>query len=510
MSNVAKQTNKTRIKPVANKFYDICTFIIIFVSTVCVSLNVELFSDDFTYKQAGVCGFDQIVEFLKWHVTSYNGRTLIHFMEMMMLRYDFGFLIWKLFTGLLVYIFCFVSSRITVNDKSDYTKAILLSALCFFGINPCIWNESVFWVSGSFNYFIPTMMLIGLMFLVRRNPESKWIFPIGFICGATTEQVGMMTFGFFVILLLEHIVRARKVSVRYLVCCLISAAGYATVLFSPGTSSRVETQNEVTIKVLIENIITILQENWFGNTNLFTVIIPTTILISYFVLKHRKINNVLDKASVPAIVILWILTFFNIGIKGISVLNEGLGLNIAFPQKVNMIFFVLWLVYVFIYFAVFLLATVLIYKQKSDIMPFVFFILGFGSQIMMSVAGKSYFRTCLPMLFMIILFEVYSALILFKDIKNTGFVKKIKFLNGKKGMVIAISLLICICAVFVVFAIPNLYNTEEHKVGIEIVALSSEELKEFTDDLDEAYIKYYSNPKSDWNRRKDIMDFSKY
>ncbi|MBP3443067.1 MAG: hypothetical protein J6L62_09725, partial [Clostridia bacterium] len=125
-------------------------------------------------------------------------------------------------------------------------------------------------------------------------------------------------------------------------------------------------------------------------------------------------------------------------------------------------------------------------------------------------AGKSYFRTCLPMLFMIILFEVYSALILFKDIKNTGFVKKIKFLNGKRVMILAMALLVCLCAVFVVFAIPNLYNTEEHKVGMEIVALSDEELKDFTDGLDEAYIKYYSNPESDWNRRKDIMDFSKY
>lgn len=507
---VTKQTNGKRIKPEANRFYDICTFIIVFVSTVCVSLNVELFSDDFTYKQAGVCNFAQIIEFLKWHITSYNGRTLIHFMEMMTLRYDFGFFVWKLFTGLLVYAFCFVSSRIIAKDKSDYAKTILLSALCFFGVNPCIWNESVFWVSGSFNYFIPTIMFIGLMLLVRHKPDSKWIFLICFICGATTEQVGMMTFGFFVILLLEHIVRTRKVSLRYLFCCLISATGYATVLFAPGTSSRVETQNEVTAKVLIENIITIFQENWFGNTNLFTMVIPTTILISYLVLKYRKTNKILTKSIVPSVVVLWLLTIFNIGVKGISVLNEVLGLNITFSQRINMIFFVLWLLYVFVYFAIFLSATVLIYKQKSDVMPFMFFVLGFGSQIMMSVAGKSYFRTCLPMLFMIILFEVYSASMLIEDIKNTAFVKKIKFLNGKRVMILAMALLVCLCAVFVVFAIPNLYNTEEHKVGMEIVALSDEELKDFTDGLDEAYIKYYSNPESDWNRRKDIMDFSKY
>lgn len=508
------ERNKRNTNILKNKkigIYDIIVFSIIFIASVCISLNTELYLDDFTYKQAGVCGFNEIIRFLKWHISNYNGRTLIHFMEMMTLRYDFGFTVWKIFTGVLLCIFCFISAKITTVEKKDFSKATILTAICFFGVNPALWNESVFWLSGSFNYFIPTMMFFGLMLLVRYRPKSNWIFPVCFICGATTEQVGMVTFGFFVILFLEHLIRTRKISTRNLACCILSIVGYATVLLSPGTSSRLDTQSELDFKMFFENIVTIFQDNWFANFNLFVMIVMTTVCISYWLIKYRRSNKVLSKAVVPMLIVLWILTVFNIGIKGISILNEVFGLDIVFSKTINTLVFAVWLAYAFVYFVGFFLATVLIYVKKKDCFPFAFFVLGFGSQLMMSVAGRSYFRTCLAMWFMIILFEVYSYIKMWNDFKKTElFKRKEKLFNPMKIKGFSVVLLAVLCSAFIALEIPNLYKTEESLVNVEFSALDEEGLKEFTDGLVEDNIEYYSDPESDWNKRKDILDFSKY
>lgn len=493
------------------KLYEVFVYLIVFAASVCVSFNAELFNDDFTYKQASVCGINEIIQFLKWHINNYNGRTLVHVLEMMILRFDFGFTLWKVLTGVMVCAFCFIATRITTNDKSDFSKATILAALCFFGSSTSILNKSVFWLSGSYNYFVPTMMLLVLILLVKYRPDSKWIFPICFLCGATTEQVGMMTFGFFTILFLENIVRTHKISIRYIFYCLISAIGYATVLLSPGTSLRVETQNQNGIKYFAENLIIILQENLFGNIRLLVFIVATTAFTSYWLIKYRKSSKLISKICIPGVVILWVLTAFNIALKGISLLNEVFNVNINFPNRVDMLIFVVWLLYVSVYFISFLSATVLIYIEKKDCFPFVFFVLGFGSLIMMFVAGKSAPRTCLPMLLLIILFEIYSGVNMLNDLSQTEwFAKNKKLFNTKRIEVATVALLLAISAVFIVDSVPNLYNTDEKWAGVEIKPLNSEELKEFTDYLEKDFERFYSDPNSGWNERRDILDFSKY
>lgn len=491
-----------------NKAYLYGIFAVVFAASFSVLFSVGFFLDDFTYKQVSVCETDEILQFLKWHIENYNGRTLVHCLEMLFLRYDWGFLLWKVLSAILICAFVFVSSKIVTRDKNNFNIAASASILFLFGVSPYIWNESIYWLSGSFNYFIPMMLFLVLMLAVDRKPDSVWLCVLSFICGATTEQVGMMTVGLFVILIADKLVSRQKVPTALIFNLIASVIGYCTVIFAGGTRTRVDTQSEITLTVFFENFVTIFQENWFGNFNLLVMLVPITFMISYWIYKYRKVNRAMMFAHKALIVLLWVLTGFNLLIKAVSVTNELFGLGITFPKALNICIFAVWLLYAVLFFCSFLLVTVLIYIKEKNVFPITFLILGFGSQFMMSVAGRSYFRTCLSMLFMFILFDVFSVISIWNDIKNTELFKtKIK---PKAKIIKAASFIgiVAVCTVYAFSAQSIIYkNTSDTD---RYTALSSAEMHSFTQGLEEDCVAYYANPDSDWNRRKDIMDFSKY
>ena len=473
--------------------------IVMFLSCAFVAHDIQLYLDDFTYKQAGVCGFAQIVQFMKWHIASYNGRTLMHLIVIAFLRYNWGLAIFKVLCPVLMCMSCLLMSKISTDNSADMRIGTVISATLILFTNVCVWNESIYWLTGFFNYFFPTLLVLICMYLGLKKPHTFWLFPLSLICGATTEQGGMMAFGLFVLLLIDNTIKTKKFSVRYLIYCVLSLAGYLTVLLSGGTSDRIGTQESLGISGIINNAIVIFKENWFGNINMWLFLFAVTISISFWFIKFRSKNKLIGKVYKPALAVLWLLSVFNVGIKGLSILG------IALPGSLGKIVFILWLIYAVVFFAMFAVSGILIYADSGNPTAFIAFALGSGSQLMMAVSQKSYLRTCLPMLFMYIIFIVISSIEINAYIKN----KHTKLKKIKLKPLVSI-LLIVSCAFQVYTGIGNLHTTEPENINKSFSGLNQEEMDSFTDKLKKDFLDYYTNPDSDWNNKTDVTDFSEY
>ena len=127
---------------------------------------------------------------------------------------------------------------------------------------------------------------------------------------------------------------------------------------------------------------------------------------------------------------------------------------------------------------------------------------------MMSVAGRSYFRTCLSMLFMFIMYEAFSVVSIWKDFKNTELFRIQINPKMKIWKTVSFTVITIVCIIYSCSAQSVIYRNSSDKVAYE--ALSGAEMYSFTQRLEEECENYYANPDSDWNKRKDIMVFSEY
>ena len=128
-----------------------------------------------------------------------NGRLLVHVFVILMLRNKFTFVLWKILTvaGLVAY--CDLIAKMASASREQYRSAIM-TVIFFFMTIVNIYTYSIYWLTGSFNYFYPMLFLLALMYLSRKKPGSPALIPLALLCGATTEQVGIMCIGWFFLL----------------------------------------------------------------------------------------------------------------------------------------------------------------------------------------------------------------------------------------------------------------------------------------------------------------------
>lgn len=489
----------------------VLVFIMVFFASLSIISQVDLFADDYTYKQVAVCSFDRIVEFIKWHINNYNGRTLIHIMDMLFLRYEWGLTVWKLLISGSVSLLISFVAKIVIRKNEDYNEALILAAMCFFIVNPRIYSRAIYWVSGSFNYFVPVFLLLIVFLINRRNAESKWLIPMAFIAGATMEQTGMMAIGYFVLLTAERFIRTRKISKRYIQCLICAVLGYATVLLSPGTFKRTSTQTDGGVIRLFKNLIIILQEHWFGNINMQIFIVGTIICLSLWILKLRKTDSFFKKTGVFLVVLLWLLTFCNFSIKFFLMVFEKWDFLKHYEHVANVLFFIVFAIYASVYFLISFLTVHQIYVHEKEYLPVFTFVLGFGSMFMMCISNSYHDRNSFPLLMMTIVFIVGSLIRFKKEINKTDVVKRKDIC--KKAIVFVLLLAICFAHVTAYPAnkpesIANISSLKGKES--ELQPLSKAEMEEFIKSIESDYYEYYSAPDSFWNIEKDIFDFEMY
>lgn len=432
------------------KRYYIPVLIFFFATALYISYHVTLQGDDYIYRQAAACRFSRIVQFLKWHYENYNGRTLVHLIDILMLKFSAGEYVWKIVCPLLMCIYCVVVSKICNRDNNF---GVVLAVFSIVSVNPCFWNESIYWMTGSFNYFFPNLLFLTMLMIFRENPKSKWLLPLTVVCAFTVEQVCMMALGFWLLMLIDKLITERKFYTSFFVRIFVCIIGIASIVFLSKSGKRMGEFNTGFLGNVFNNLKTI----WFGNLNMALLIIATLVVSSVWIFRLTNKKGIL----IPV----WVLAVCNYALKAVSMLTE-----INFSHSFNIVCTVMLCCFAVLYCITALTAGVLIYKNKKEWLPLTAVILAFGAQLMLGVENYLIYRTGMPTIFMLSIYVIYSIL---------SFEIKAKFLKPLFAVV-------CILTCFVHgYIAPKTLIIQEK---IDVKPLTDAQLSEF-----ESYTEKYGS-----------------
>ena len=193
-------------------------------------------SDDYWYSTFWDHGLSRYLELMDYHYEQFNGRTLVHALAHIVLHFG---------RGAFVLMCCgLCTAAVWAAGKGsglDRQKWIPLS--CFFLIGILcmpldIFNQGVTWISAACNYLFPAAL--SCLMAASLSCGSRWSFLLAFLCGATTEQMGLASAVLAAVYAVYGLVR-RKRFLRELGCTIVSLLGTATIFLSPATANRAGT-----------------------------------------------------------------------------------------------------------------------------------------------------------------------------------------------------------------------------------------------------------------------------
>ena len=212
--------------------------------------QITFYADDYEYACYFRGGFSAFWEKTVNHYRNWNGRALVHFVaELFMLGGTgvYAVLFPPMMAAALVY-------GNKCQSEGEVTNSVLSAAasmLVFLALPVEYLNQSLCWMSASFNYCFPFLLIFPYFALLaghsilRRRAILVFACVLAFLAGATTEQCGMIAlFGGLLIWLMSlwHTPRGcRRRLWRRGLPILFSLVGYLTVMLAPGTSMRLET-----------------------------------------------------------------------------------------------------------------------------------------------------------------------------------------------------------------------------------------------------------------------------
>ena len=196
------------------------------------------FVDDRVYSTAAQTNLSDFLYFMRYHYGYVNGRTWVHVLLMVFLR--FGVYPWRVFMPACFTAILYLIARLVSPSAEALQKTIVWTCAAALCVSVSVYEETLFWETGSFNYILPALFL-GLLFLSLRDSKHLWCTPIlGLLCGSSTEQFGMITFGCLLLWLGYREFRQKEHTHRiwFILSLLTTLAGLLTLVLSPSVRAR--------------------------------------------------------------------------------------------------------------------------------------------------------------------------------------------------------------------------------------------------------------------------------
>lgn len=489
-----------KIKKIIKSNYHFFSLAVLFFVIIGIMWHGGYHIDDYTYKQAAVGSFSQIISFLKFHCNEVNGRNLVHFFVILFLRYDWELYVWRFICAASVLYVCYSLGKLSSHDESVQKNNTVLCCILYCIINPNMWRLSVCWLTGSFNYILPFALLVALIVRYLKKEKADILCAVlALLGGATTEQMGMMFIGFFVLMILNGLIKSKKIELKNILYLTFSAAGYSTIWLSPGTFTRLDYYSVDVENSLIQNAVYLLKMNWFENTGMiiFNAIFAAVLVFWLFRLKSEKrAVNVIQRIAAAAILV------FGAGNTLFTAVIYCFGFNVSEDSIINKAVFVLWAInVVLVLVAMCYIAVVLYLRGKSDAF-IISVILGIGDQLMLILVYNNRYRTMLPSLlaFMMIILITADEIFRMKP-----------FRSSKVISVLLVLVLVCGTGHYLIGkdSIRGLSASS----GCDVTLLDENgEVRPLSDEELEKFCQWLKNLLSDTQKqetdRKGIMDFS--
>ena len=192
-------------------------------------------SDDYWYSTFWDQGLMHYLELMEYHYQVFNGRVLVHVLAHIVLHFGrWAFVL--MCCGL-----CVLGSWIVAGasgGSEDRFQVVLCAMLMGIFCMPLgMFNQGLMWISASCNYLFPVILACGLALLLQR--QSRWAPLMAFLCGATTEQMGIAAVVMCVAYLIRGILRRNGI-LHGIGCTALASVGVFTIFHSPATQNRTE------------------------------------------------------------------------------------------------------------------------------------------------------------------------------------------------------------------------------------------------------------------------------
>lgn len=199
------------------------------------SLVTVYSSDDYWYSTFWDNGLGHYLELMEFHYRSFNGRTVVHVLAHVVLHFG-GWLFALVCCGLCV-TSAWLAAKADGLERGRFRALLFVVLIGIFSMPLDMFNQGMMWVSAFCNYLFPVTMACLLILALERG--SSWVFLPAFLCGASTEQMGLAAValcGIYTVLALAH----RRGAWRYAASMLMAIGGVLTIFLSPATRLRAE------------------------------------------------------------------------------------------------------------------------------------------------------------------------------------------------------------------------------------------------------------------------------
>lgn len=405
--------NKNKLKLVLLIFIFASLFLAIFL----IDTKVRLYGDDWFYHTFSSSTFLYYVRRNIGHYFFANGRSIVHVLVTAFLKLPM--ICWvvtnAMFLVTISIVFVIMSNFYEGENIDKYIYSALLMVFCISTLDGYLTSQSVYWLTGSFNYVYPifTLCLFMYFYYNRKNTIHWYLFLLGFVAGASVEQAGMMAFGFVLLnTLYNHFILKRKVNKRDIFLVIVVLIGLLSVLLAPGTFHRVsisDTKEATMLSLLFDNAIiqmnTFLLSNMMFPTHILTIVASITAII-----KRAKIGgsfNIFEK-TVTFLGIISSLTILLFNIYGTGYVQNNyssvIWLIILSSLLLGYVLLLGYSAYILYFYG----------NYKRRILPTILLIIAFGSQFMMIVSPTYGNRN---IIFAIFPLALYSVIVLIWDMK---------------------------------------------------------------------------------------------
>lgn len=243
--------------------------------------------DDYYYSTFWSNGFSGFLRNFSDHYQNMNGRTLVHVVVTVVLRA--GTPLFGLVSVGLAVAIPFWGHKATAPGLSPLPTIAAFLA-CLFLIPRAMMVQGVLWQSAYFNYVFPTAMIVLLLYLFQRAVHAERLKPLAavgvmvyaFLCGATTEQSGLLAVCAVLAVCAECLLANRKRLWLPLACLLTAAAGVCSVFLSPGTQARIQKESSDPLWTILCQSLTIQARLMRGEPILLALLALLFLLLAFF------------------------------------------------------------------------------------------------------------------------------------------------------------------------------------------------------------------------------------
>lgn len=211
-----------------NKIFAAVCFAVLFTVVFMIEKNVHYYGDDYYYLTFSGSNF--------WlchleHYTNDNGRFIVHLLDTVFLSKSLVF--WRAANALMLTVTAYIAYRLCGEIKAAFIPCALL---LYMPIG--IARESVYWVTGSFNYVYPAMMLMLYWYALHKNGSAALICIAAFFATASAEQAAVAANALTLCYILFNAFIIKAPFKKYTAAMAVTVIGAASVFLAPGNFNR--------------------------------------------------------------------------------------------------------------------------------------------------------------------------------------------------------------------------------------------------------------------------------